>query len=81
MWNRVMRKHIENGGEHFTYHDIRAKAGSETEDDQLLGHDDPRTMKRHYKRRPLKVKPLRSRILNTPLSYWTVVAVAKPTSY
>ncbi|BAV33250.1 hypothetical protein SCL_0934 [Sulfuricaulis limicola] len=31
----------------FTFHDLRAKAGSELENAQdLLGHDDPRTTKR-----------------------------------
>ena len=38
--------------------ELRAKAGSDSESDQLLGHLDTRTLQKHYKRKPLKVKPL-----------------------
>ena len=58
MWNRVMRNYVKNGGEHFTFHDIRAKSGSDTDDDKLLGHQDPRTLHRVYKRKPTEVTPL-----------------------
>lgn len=44
--------------EHFTFHDIRAKAGSETDDPQLLGHVDPRTFNRVYRRKPVLVSPV-----------------------
>jgi hypothetical protein len=33
-------------------------AGSDSENDQLLGHLDARTLRKHYKRKPLKVRPL-----------------------
>ena len=58
MWNRVMRRCVRRGGVHFTFQDIRAKVGSDTKNDELLGHFDGRTMRRHYKRKPIKVKPL-----------------------
>ncbi len=58
MWNRVMRKHLDRGGTHFNFHDIRAKAESDTEDDKLLGHQDLRTLNRVYKRKPTEVMPL-----------------------
>jgi hypothetical protein len=66
MWNRVITKALEQGliAERFTFHDIRAKAGTDTEDDNLLGHQDPRTLARHYKRRPLTVTSIRSRVLD-----------------
>ncbi len=38
--------------------DIRPKSASDSEDNQLLGHLDARTLQKHYKRKPLKVKPL-----------------------
>ncbi len=57
-WHHVMRKYVAAGGEHFTFHDIRAKAGSDTEDDKFLGHEDPRILNRVYKRKPTEVTPL-----------------------
>jgi len=45
--------------ERFTFHDLRAKAGSETTDDKLLGHQNPATKRRHYERAPVKVTPLK----------------------
>lgn len=64
-WQRVMRKHVAAGGSRFTFHDIRAKAGSDSEDERLLGHQDTRTLRRHYQRRPVKVTPLRPKILDS----------------
>jgi len=66
MWNRVMTKAMRQGllVERFTFHDIRAKAGTDSEDENLLGHLDPRTLTRHYKRKPLKVTPIRARVLD-----------------
>lgn len=56
MWLRVVKK---SGLKDFRFHDLRAKAGSDsTNATELLGHDDPRTTAR-YKRAPVKVKPLR----------------------
>lgn len=42
-----------------TFPDLRAKAGSETTDDKLLGHQNPATKRRHYERAPVKVTPLK----------------------
>ncbi len=61
IWQRVMVKAIEEKliEERFTFHDLRAKAGSESADAQnLLGHDDPRTTNRVYRRLPRRVKPV-----------------------
>ncbi|MBS36922.1 MAG: hypothetical protein CMO26_13485 [Thiotrichales bacterium] len=59
-WYRLMDNAMEKGAitERFTFHDIRAKAGSDSEDDKLLGND-IRTLERHYKRKPVTVTPLR----------------------
>lgn len=60
-WQKVMTKAIEEKviEERFTFHDLRAKAGSESENAQdLLGHDDPRTTNRVYRRLPRRVKPV-----------------------
>ena len=67
MWQRIMTKVLDEKriGERFTFHDIRAKAGSDSEDDRLLGPDDARTLNRHYKRKAVKVTPLRPKILDT----------------
>ena len=66
MWRRTMGKAIEEKrlAERFTFHDLRAKAGSDSEDDGLLGHEDSRTLRRYYKRKPLKVTPLTPKILD-----------------
>lgn len=42
---------------HFTLHDLRAKAGSETGDDRMLGHQNPATFRRIYMRKPTSVRP------------------------
>ena len=59
-WYRLMDDAFEKGviTERFTFHDIRAKAGSDAEDEKLLGND-RRTLERHYKRKPTTVTPLR----------------------
>lgn len=55
-WQRLMRK-VE-GIERFHFHDLRAVAASRSETPQeLLGHDDPRTTNRVYRRGPRTVKP------------------------
>lgn len=61
IWQRVIRKAHADGlvAERFTFHDIRAKAGSEAADEKLLGHQDQRTLNRHYRRAPERVTPLR----------------------
>ncbi len=60
VWGRLMVRALKAGvlQERFQFRDIRAKAGSDSENDQLLGHLDTRTLQKHYKRKPLKVKPL-----------------------
>ena len=67
IWQRVMRDAMEQGviAERFTFHGIRGKAGSESEDDNPLGHHDQRTLNRHYKRKALRVTPLKPRVLDT----------------
>ena len=45
--------------EPFTFHDLRAKAGSESRDWRLLGHMDRRTFERVYNRLPRQVSPTR----------------------
>ena len=66
MWRRVMDKALERGHltERFTFHDLRGKAGSDSEDGGLLGHEDRRTLMRHYQRKPVKVTPLNPKILD-----------------
>ena len=61
-WQRLMNTAIEKAviKERFTFHDLRAKAGSEAEDGtRLLGHQSPATTNRIYKRKAEKVKPIR----------------------
>lgn len=63
MWKRyheaVRRGEEKVLVEHFTFHDLRAKAGSESDDDRLLGHVDPRTFRRVYQRKPVSVRPVK----------------------
>ena len=60
LWQKLMRKALETNAiaERFTFHDLRAKAGSDSNDDRLLGHQDVRTLNRHYKRKATRVTPL-----------------------
>lgn len=62
-WQRLMNKALEAGviNERFTFHDLRAKAGSDAEDNaqKLLGHASATTTKRVYERKPSMVKPIR----------------------
>ncbi len=60
-WQKLMAKAMKDKvlEQRFTFHDLRAKAGSESENAQdLLGHDDPRTTNRVYRRLPRRVKPV-----------------------
>jgi integrase len=68
LWDKAMRKAVEASrpGEkeeptlqRFTFHDLRAKAGSDSEDWKLLGHLDQKTHSRVYDRKPRIVKPAR----------------------
>lgn len=60
-WQKHIRQCHENGliAERFTFHDLRAKSGSDARDGKLLGHMDPRTLRRHYLRKPERVEPVR----------------------
>jgi integrase len=61
-WQRLMDDCLAAGviAERFTFHDLRAKAGSEHSDAQrLLGHQSPTTTKRIYIRKPDHIKPMK----------------------
>jgi integrase len=55
-WQRLMKKAVQKGVQRFTFHDLRAKAGSEAIDWRLLGHTDRHTFERIYNRLPTRVK-------------------------
>jgi integrase len=61
MWDRAMKRALaaNPGMESFTFHDLRAKAGTEAQDWQLLGHLDQKTHSRVYDRKPRTVRPAR----------------------
>jgi len=62
-WQRLMNKALETDiiKNRFTFHDLRAKAGSDAEENaqKLLGHASAATTKRIYERKPQKVQPIR----------------------
>lgn len=62
-WQRLMRKYAEAGGERFTFHDLRAKSASDDPDAaeaaKRLGHGDPSTTHRIYRRAANVVRPLK----------------------
>lgn len=60
-WQRLMRQCVASGivDTRYTFHDLRAKAGSDVDDGRLLGHMSDATLKRVYRRAPLHVKPVR----------------------
>lgn len=53
-----MARAYPNKADRFTFHDLRAKAGSDSDDTRLLGHADLRTLNRHYRRKPETVQPV-----------------------
>lgn len=61
MWQRYMREWAKAGNERFHYHDLRAKAGSDSKDVQhafaLLGHQDIKMTARVYERGRRMVMP------------------------
>jgi len=55
-WQRLIKKAALKGlQERFTFHDLRAKAGSEAIDWRLLGHTDRQVFERIYNRKPVKI--------------------------
>lgn len=64
IWQRTIRNAVERGEiqARFAFKDLRTTAASDSQDDNLLGHDDRKTLYRHYKRKPLKVTPLERKI-------------------
>jgi integrase len=61
MYHRAMQAALAAGAlaESFTFHDLRAKAGTDGEDWKLLGHLDQKTHSRIYDRKPRTVRPAR----------------------
>ena len=65
MWQRSMLKAFPKGreAERYTFNDLRSKSASDTaelaEASARLGHTTTAVTKRHYVRKPAKVKPLR----------------------
>lgn len=57
-WQRLMHEVFPEKADRFTFHDLRAKAGSDSDDGKLLGHADTRTLNRHYRRKPVAVNPI-----------------------
>ena len=69
MWQRLMRKALAESviKDRFTFNDLRAKAASDAEPanaPDLLGHDDPKTTNRIYRRAPRRVTPIRPKIFD-----------------
>ena len=63
VWQRTMRKYAKGGGVRFTFHDLRAKSGTDSETIQKayerLGHSSMSMTRRVYDRGVRKVDPLR----------------------
>ena len=59
LWHRAMERAMERSPqlERFTFNDLRAKAGTESRDWQILGHLDQKTFTRVYNRLPRQVEP------------------------
>lgn len=62
MWQRLMGRYVAQGGQRFTFHDLRAKAASDKasveEAAALLGHASAETTKRVYKRTLTRARPV-----------------------
>lgn len=60
-WQRLMRKHVAAGGQHFTFHDLRSVSadGADTVEDaqKRLGHASPETTRRFYWKNVTKARP------------------------
>jgi integrase len=63
IWQRLMTKHVEAGGQRFSFHDLRAVSadGAETVEEARarLGHASIATTQRHYFHGVTKAKPRR----------------------
>ena len=61
LWHKAMKaaRATRPAMPRWTFHDLRAKAGSESRDWRLLGHMDQRTFERVYNRLPRRVSPTR----------------------
>lgn len=53
-WKRLMVKYIAQGGEHFTFHDLKAKGYSDMKGEQFAGHKSP-LMHKVYNRKLRKI--------------------------
>lgn len=60
-WGRLMTRAIDTGAmtERFTFHDLRAKAGSDSATGEHLGHTSQAMLERVYRRKPKMVDPTR----------------------
>lgn len=61
IWQRYMKKVVENGVERFTFHDLRGRSGSDAESDEEAAKRLGNTVavaKRHYRRKPVVVDTL-----------------------
>jgi integrase len=59
-WQRLMRKHVQAGGQRFTFHDLRsvaASGGTLEEARDRLGHADASTTQRFYRRGVQRGRP------------------------
>lgn len=58
-WQRLQRQLFEEGvlKDRFTFHDLRAKAGTDAENSELLGHASRAMFERVYRRKPRVVAP------------------------
>ena len=63
VWQKNIKKAVDDGvipaAYRFAFKDLRTTAASDSDDDNLLGHTNRQTLYRHYKRKPIKVKPIR----------------------
>ena len=62
-WQRLMKKAMDQGIEHFTFNDIRAKSASDSESltdaSERLAHSSTAITRRVYYRKAMPVKPLK----------------------
>jgi len=65
VWYKLMGKAVAQGIERFQFRDIRARAGTEDDREDFLGHADPSTYHKHYRRGTLNVVPIEPKILDS----------------